>query len=258
MAEINVSMQLDDEYSLKMQKALDDFIAYNSEFIKDIDNLEELATTTEKSISSYVVDEQQATVDVVTISEKATEQINDSFKIALAEAGAIREHTTTYREINKYKDWVVNNIDIQKSIPKAYSDNINKIVSDINSQVAKELGEKIGTDTVNNFINENLQKFTEEALKKGEEVTIQKLDFWARDQVGNFTAEQTEGLFKQYTLESYIWETQGDNRVREVHASLQGMIIKFGESPIGVNPGQEYACRCGYSINEREISQKNI
>lgn len=48
-------------------------------------------------------------------------------------------------------------------------------------------------------------------------------------------------------LESYIWDTQRDSKVRALHASLQGQVYVYGE-PTGAEsggaPGVPYGCRC--------------
>ena len=48
----------------------------------------------------------------------------------------------------------------------------------------------------------------------------------------------------------YIWQTAGDQRVRDTHRVLNGKIFDFNNPPIidelgnRGNPGEDYQCRC--------------
>lgn len=42
----------------------------------------------------------------------------------------------------------------------------------------------------------------------------------------------------------YVWNTQGDGRVREAHAERQGEVFSWDNPPEGGHPGQDYGCRC--------------
>ena len=42
-------------------------------------------------------------------------------------------------------------------------------------------------------------------------------------------------------VDSYIWRTQGDDRVRGSHADREGKVFSVDDSPC---PGEEYGCRC--------------
>src|SRR5690606_27552239 len=51
-------------------------------------------------------------------------------------------------------------------------------------------------------------------------------------------------------IEEYIWTTSGDERVREMHAKLDGKRFKWSDPPVTNaqgdrnNPGEDYQCRC--------------
>jgi SPP1 gp7 family putative phage head morphogenesis protein len=41
------------------------------------------------------------------------------------------------------------------------------------------------------------------------------------------------------------WLTAGDDRVRPAHAALNGVVVDFNQPfPTGIEPGQEFQCRC--------------
>lgn len=48
----------------------------------------------------------------------------------------------------------------------------------------------------------------------------------------------------QVSTRSYIWRTQGDEKVRPSHKSNNGKIFSYDNPPPTGNPGDEYGCRC--------------
>lgn len=45
-------------------------------------------------------------------------------------------------------------------------------------------------------------------------------------------------------LETYIWRSRDDNRVREAHAEYNDQVFAWSAPPIGGHPGQDWNCRC--------------
>lgn len=42
----------------------------------------------------------------------------------------------------------------------------------------------------------------------------------------------------------YVWNTQGDDKVRGSHAQRQGQVFSWDNPPEGGHPGEDYGCRC--------------
>jgi SPP1 gp7 family putative phage head morphogenesis protein len=84
----------------------------------------------------------------------------------------------------------------------------------------------------------------------------------ARDQIGKFNGELTSIRQKSIGIDEYYWRTAGDERVRESHDALNGMLCKWDDdtvcsdddgetwqsrSSIGGyegKPGEDFQCRC--------------
>lgn len=66
----------------------------------------------------------------------------------------------------------------------------------------------------------------------------------ARDQVGKFYGAVTEVRHKSIGVERFTWRTVADDRVRDVHAALDGQTFKWREPPGEGIPGQPINCRC--------------
>lgn len=76
------------------------------------------------------------------------------------------------------------------------------------------------------------------------DVTRSRAEFLARDSVltlnGKITAERQTAA----GIESYIFTTAGDERVRESHAELDGQEFRWDDPPEVGHPGEDYNCRC--------------
>jgi len=64
------------------------------------------------------------------------------------------------------------------------------------------------------------------------------------DQVGKLNGRLTQYRQMSAGIESYIWRTMGDRRVRPNHAARSGQVFKWSNPPDGGHPGQAVRCRC--------------
>jgi SPP1 gp7 family putative phage head morphogenesis protein len=81
-------------------------------------------------------------------------------------------------------------------------------------------------------------------------VTRAKADLLARDQTLKLNAEIAQSRQVAAGIESYVWTTSGDERVRETHAELDGTVQRWDTPPVvdedgrTAHPGEDYQCRC--------------
>jgi SPP1 gp7 family putative phage head morphogenesis protein len=67
----------------------------------------------------------------------------------------------------------------------------------------------------------------------------------ARDQVSKLNGQLTETRQTALGIESYTWQTSGDDRVRATHRSKNGNVYKWSDPPSDTgHPGQDFQCRC--------------
>lgn len=74
-----------------------------------------------------------------------------------------------------------------------------------------------------------------------------RADLIAEDQIASINSDLNRVRFERVGIESYVWQTQADNRVRPRHRELQGEVYRWGErtgSENGLQPGKEIRCRC--------------
>lgn len=82
------------------------------------------------------------------------------------------------------------------------------------------------------------------------DVTKSKAQLLARDQVLKFNGQLTEARQTGAGITHYTWSTSNDERVREMHAELDGTVHAWNNPPVisadgrRGHPGDDYQCRC--------------
>jgi len=66
----------------------------------------------------------------------------------------------------------------------------------------------------------------------------------ARDQVGKFFGALNQVRQQDLGINTYIWRTSQDNRVREEHEAREGKVFSWDDPPEDGHPGQPIQCRC--------------
>lgn len=89
------------------------------------------------------------------------------------------------------------------------------------------------------------------ALKKSDDIARRHAAFIARDQLAKFNSSIHEAQARSIgDSKKYIWSTSQDERVRPLHARLEGKIFDYVKPPVTNekgqhnNPGMDFQCRC--------------
>ncbi len=87
-------------------------------------------------------------------------------------------------------------------------------------------------------------------IREETDATPQRAALIARDQVLKLNAEVTQARHEAAGLDSYIWRTSRDERVRKEHRELEGRRFRYDDPPVvsrsgdRANPGEWFRCRC--------------
>lgn len=173
----------------------------------------------------------------------ATKVVQDSQKEVDAQ---IAEHTksiigvdlTPFYRASDIQDVVDTNIAANvaliKSIPNQYVDKLEALVMN-----AFQTGQT----------NEDLAK----AIAQLGQSTDSRARLIAADQMGKVNGQINKARQLSMGVETYVWQTAKDERVRKDHQHKQGKTFRWDDPPTGGHPGEPIRCRCTALPNYEDI-----
>lgn len=121
--------------------------------------------------------------------------------------------------------WEAENIKLIKSIPSQYLDQLHgKIVAAV----------RAGKPS----------KMIAEVVRETFDLPRNRAKLIARDQIGKLNGQLTMARQKNIGVESYVWRTSLDERVREEHRHREGEQFSWDNPPEDGHPGNPINCRC--------------
>ena len=127
---------------------------------------------------------------------------------------------------------------------------------------AKNYVSKINTLTEQAIVNGmSPGKLKEEILKATESLSEKHCRLLARDQMGKLNGQITQAQMEEVGLDLYVWSTAYDDRVRDSHALMEGLLCRWDDASVcsydngktwvprpsgavDLHPGQDIQCRC--------------
>ena len=125
---------------------------------------------------------------------------------------------------------------------------------------AKNYVSKINTLTEQAIVNGlSPKKLSEEIMKATDSLSKAHCKLLARDQIGKLTGQINQAQMEELGLDMYVWSTAMDDRVRESHAVMEGLLCRWDDASlcsydkgktwvprpgIMLHPGQDIQCRC--------------
>lgn len=125
--------------------------------------------------------------------------------------------------------WVNQNIDLIHSIDRRTLESIRYALSE---NIIRAVDRKI-----------LVEELTESIMHMAD-VNEKRAALIACDQVGKLNSQLAQLEQMNQGVDSYIWQTMMDNRVRPEHAERQGKRYYLNDPPSGGHPGWSYRCRC--------------
>lgn len=144
---------------------------------------------------------------------------------------------------NMRNSWAENNYTLIVSNAKNYVSKINTLTEQaiVNGWTGKKLKEEITNAT---------QGLSDKHCK-----------LLARDQMGKLNGQITQAQMEEIGLDMYVWSTSYDDRVRDSHAVMEGLVCRWDDASVvsydggktwvdrpsdavQLHPGQDIQCRC--------------
>ena len=127
---------------------------------------------------------------------------------------------------------------------------------------AKNYVSKINTLTEQAIVNGmSPGKLKEEIMKATKGLSDNHCKLIARDQMGKLNGQITQAQMQEIGLDYYVWSTAFDDRVRDSHAAMEGLLCRWDDASVcsydggktwvdrpanavQLHPGQDIQCRC--------------
>lgn len=141
-------------------------------------------------------------------------------------------------------------IGIKPPVPKKLRDAFRKTNVNLVKSIAEDQ-----LDELTKVLDEGFKKGSDQhtmraAIKERFDVSRSRADLIARDQILKLNADMTEARQTAAGITEYTWSSSSDERVRPMHAELDGTRQSWDDPPVtnddgeANHPGQDYQCRC--------------
>lgn len=211
----------------RMVKNMESWIAVNLPSISDSDSdLENVVYAGMKSTALELKEFQD---------KEFNKQLEKSINVS------IKEQADWWESMSD--SWADNNYNLIRSNASAFTSKINTIVEQavVNGTSPSELKKEIQRATTG--------------------LSDAKCKLLARDQIGKLQGQISQAQMTEVGLEMYIWSTSGDERVRDSHREMEGLLCRWDSADVcsydngktwvnrpsnavHMHPGQDIQCRC--------------
>jgi SPP1 gp7 family putative phage head morphogenesis protein len=125
-----------------------------------------------------------------------------------------------------------------------FTDRNVRLIKGLGDEQIAQLTELLRRSTAAGARAEELAPEVGKILNAGES----RIQLIARDQTLKFYAATNQATQKAAGIDSYVWVTSRDERVRAEHAALDGQTFRYDDPPDTGNgfnnPGEDIQCRC--------------
>lgn len=137
---------------------------------------------------------------------------------------------------------VIHEEDIRPNVDMAVDRNVG-LITNMSEEALNRIQQLVYQNASGGGSVDDLKK----KLVNGFQMSSKRAKVIARDQTSKFNGELNKIRQTQAGVDKYEWSTSHDERVRDLHRSLDGKIYRWGEktgAEDGLPPGQPILCRC--------------
>jgi len=112
------------------------------------------------------------------------------------------------------------------------------------TKISEEQFDRIQQATLAGLRDGKLATDIAKDLEKQLHIPKNKAKLIARDQTSKLVGNLNQYRQQELGIKEYMWSTVGDNRVRDEHIALEGLVFSWDNPPSEGNPGEAVNCRC--------------
>ncbi len=122
----------------------------------------------------------------------------------------------------------------------AFQDRNIALIKSLGADQIQDLRDTLSSAELGSMRVEDLRALIEERF----DVSQSRADLIARDQTLKLNGQVTMARQTGAGIESYVWTTAGDDRVRDEHDAQDGETFSWDDPPPTGHPGDDFQCRC--------------
>jgi SPP1 gp7 family putative phage head morphogenesis protein len=130
---------------------------------------------------------------------------------------------------------------------KTWAQNNALLIDDIPAKTAKQIQDLTIDTLLSGKTQQEMIDEIQDIMGERMDVSDSRAKLIARDQVAKLNGQFTRERQTEAGVDSYVWRTVGDERVRETHEMADGNTYSWSSPPEetdGNHPGEDYQCRC--------------
>ena len=154
-----------------------------------------------------------------------------------------RQQENIFRSIFGSTPKEINRADYEKIRQIWVNQNI-ELIHSINRRTLESIRYALSENIIRAVDRKILVEELADSIMRMAEVNEKRAALIACDQVGKLNSQLTQLEQLQQGVDSYIWVTMGDSRVRPAHAARQGKRFAWDDPPSDGHPGWAIRCRC--------------
>ena len=155
-----------------------------------------------------------------------------------------REHSETIKSVFGAEPRVEKNNRQFEMLKTVWTAENMTLIKSIDSQTMDKIRFTLSQKIIATANKEMLMSDLTKEIRQLAGVSEKRAALIGADQVGKLNGRLTQYRQMSAGIESYIWRTMGDRRVRPNHAARSGQVFKWSNPPDGGHPGQAVRCRC--------------
>jgi SPP1 gp7 family putative phage head morphogenesis protein len=135
-----------------------------------------------------------------------------------------------------------------------------ELIKSIDRRTMEQIHYALGRNVIRTVDREMLIKELTQSIMQMGKVNERRAALIASDQVGKLNSQLAQYEQINQGVDSYIWSTRRDSRVRKKHREREGRVFKWGNPPDDGHPGWPVRCRCvavpAYNTNKIGMKPK--